>query len=254
MTAGPRTVFITGASGGIGRALALEYARRGADLALLARREPELARLRAEITALGRRARIFVADVTDPEQVRLAVHEAQHDLDGLELLLANAGVGAYAELAAMPWPDIAAVLDVNVRGTIATVAAAVPDMLARGRGQVAGISSIAGRRGVPGGSVYGASKAAVSVFLDALRLELAGTPVRVTDIQPGFVDTGIIVRGAYPTPWMWPPERAAAVIADRLPEAPAVLAFPWQTHVLGTVLSHLPRGIFDRLARGVARR
>ena len=252
--AAPKTVLITGASRGIGRALAIEYARAGAHVAIAARRVDELERLASEIAAQGGKASVFETDLAEPETVFEAVRQAEHALGGLDMVIANAGVGAYAPINEMSWKDASNVLDVNVRGAIATVVAAAPIMLAQQRGHIVGVSSLAGRRGMPYGSIYCASKAAFSTFLESIRIELAPAKVRVTDVQPGFVDTDIIVRGAYPTPLMWSPEKASRVIAHRLKRSPTIIAFPWPRDVLGSILRLLPTTLYDRYARAVTAR
>ena len=119
------------------------------------------------------------------------------------------------------------VLDVNVRGAMATLVAAIPVFLAQKHGHLVGVSSLAGCRGLPTSAAYSASKAALSVFLESLRIDLAPAGIRVTDVQPGFVATPINEKATHPMPFRWPVDRAARHIARRLEGAPAVIAFPW---------------------------
>ena len=185
----PRSILITGASSGIGRALALEYARGGASVALSARRADELEAAAADVRAAGGRALVLPLDVTDAEAVGDAVRRADRDLGGLEMVVANAGRGDWRHGSQLRWEDVQAVLDVNVRGAMATLLAAVPAFLARQGGHLVAVTSLAGRRGLPMSAAYSASKAAMTVFLESLRIDLAAAGIRVTDVQPGFVVT-----------------------------------------------------------------
>jgi short-subunit dehydrogenase len=134
---------------------------------------------------------------------------------------------------------------------MATLLAAVPIMMARSAGHLVAISSLAGRRALPESAAYCASKAALSVFLESLRIDLAGAGIRVTDVQPGFVATEAVAQGNRPRPFEWPAEKAARVIARRLERAPRIVAFPWPL-VLATGLGRrLPGAIYERILRGI---
>jgi short-subunit dehydrogenase len=245
-----RTILITGASSGIGESLAVEYGSRGAHVALLARREDELARVAGLVQARGGRAASIPVDVTRPEAVFAAVKRAESELGGLDMVIANAGVGASGHAARLQWADVARTIDVNVTGAMATLVAAIPIMLAQQHGHLVGVTSLAGKRALPKAGAYSASKAALSTFLETLRLDLRAAGVRVTDVQPGFVDTPIVAKSSMQArPLQWSAERAARVIADRLEGAPAVVSFPWPL-VLGTsLLRSLPAWLYDRIAR-----
>jgi NAD(P)-dependent dehydrogenase (short-subunit alcohol dehydrogenase family) len=253
----PRTVLITGASTGIGRALALEYAARGASVALAARREDLLRELATTIaerhgerTGDGRpRAVVLPVDVRDPDAVAAMVRRAESELGSLDMVIANAGIGATGHASTLRWDQIADVLDINVRGAFATLLAAVPIMLHQQHGHLVGISSLAGRRGLPTSGAYSASKAALTTFLETLRIDLAPAGIKVTDVQPGFVDTPMTQKNAFPMPFMWPVEKAARVVADRLERAPATLAFPWQLASLLGVAKQMPAFVYDRFVR-----
>ncbi len=248
----PGTVFITGASSGIGRALALEYARGGARLALCARRAAELEQVGAEVRAAGGQALCLPADVSDVAAATEAVRRADRELGSLDLVIANAGRGDTKLATRLIWDDVASIFDVNVRGAIATLLAAIPVCLAQQRGHLVGVSSLAGVRGLPNAAAYGASKAALSHFLESLRIDLHPAGIRVTDVQPGFVDTPIVANAKHPTPFLWPADRAAAYIARRLERAPAVVAFPLPLVVATRLGRLLPAWLYDRLVRAQA--
>jgi len=245
----PSTLLITGASSGIGRALAVEYGAGGASLALCARREAELAKVADEVRAAGGSAVTIPVDVADVDAVAEAVRRAERDLGSLDMVIANAGRGDTQLATRLTWKDVGPVVDVNVRGAFATLVAAIPVFVAQQRGHLVGISSLAGVRGLPTSAAYSASKAALSVFLESLRIDLAPVGIRVTDVQPGFVATPPNENARHPMPMLWPVEKAARTIAHRLEGAPAVVAFPWPL-VLATRLSRLlPAWIYDRVVR-----
>jgi NADP-dependent 3-hydroxy acid dehydrogenase YdfG len=245
----PSALLITGASSGIGRAVALEYARGGAKVALCARREAELEETAATARSLGGSATCIVLDVTDVQAVGDAVKRADRDLGGLDRVIANAGRSDTKLSTRLTWDDVGPVFDVNVRGAVATLLAALPLFLARKQGHLVGISSLAGIRGLPTSAAYSASKAALSVFLESLRIDLASTGIRVTDVQPGFVATPMNLKATFAMPFRWPVDQAALHIVRRLERAPAVVAFPWPL-VLATRFGRmLPAWLYDRVVR-----
>jgi NAD(P)-dependent dehydrogenase (short-subunit alcohol dehydrogenase family) len=245
----PRTVLITGASSGIGRALALEYGRHGAHVALAARRREELAAVAREVEAKGGKASVYPVDVSDAAAIAEVVRSADRDLGSLDMVVANAGVSVSANATALKWEEVERVLDVNVKGAFATLMAAIPVFMSQQRGQLVGVSSLAGRRGLPFFGPYSASKAALSVFLETLRIELGPMKIRVTDVQPGFVDTPIVLKGQHPTPFMWPADKAARYIVRRLAKAPATIAFPRTLAGLASLAPHVPSWVWDPLTR-----
>jgi NADP-dependent 3-hydroxy acid dehydrogenase YdfG len=245
----PRTAYITGASSGIGRALALELAGRGVHVALAARRAAELDALVAQIGERGGRALAITVDVADPDAAMEAVRKADRELGPLEMVIANAGVGHAGHASTLHWDDVSRILDVNVRGAMATLCAAIPIFLAHKAGHLVGVTSLAGRRGLPGAGAYGASKAALSMFLETLRIDLAGAGIRVTDVQPGFVATPMTARARHPLPFLWTADRTAQHIARRLESAPPTIAFPWPLAMATGLSRYLPAWLYDRVTR-----
>ncbi len=249
----PKTVFITGASSGIGRAMALEYARKGVRVALVARRKAELDDAAAQIRAKGGVAVPIVADMANVAEIESALAEANTELGGLDMVVANAGTGSPKHATQLTVEDVVRVVDLNVRGALVTLVAALPYLIERKRGHLVGISSLAGRRGLPQSGPYSASKAALSTFLETLRLDLAGTGVRVTDVQPGFVDTAMS-RATATRPFLWTAEKAARCIVAELKNAPAVYAFPLPVAAAITASRALPDGVVSYLAgKGLGR-
>jgi NADP-dependent 3-hydroxy acid dehydrogenase YdfG len=247
-------VLLTGASSGIGRALALEYARRGAHVMAVARREDELRSLCSEITTTGGRASHLVCDVANAEAARDVVTRAERELGSLDMVIANAGVGGSKHSSRLGLDDISRMIDVNVRGAMATLAAAIPIMLAQKHGHLVGVTSLAGRRALPASAVYSASKAALSTFLEALALDLGAAGLRVTDVQPGFVDTAMTEKNRHPMPFMWDAPKAARVIADRLERAPRIIAFPAPLQFLTRLGQVMPYPLYALLTRALNRK
>jgi short-subunit dehydrogenase len=187
---GGRAVLITGASSGIGRALALELARQGADVALCARREERLRELEREIAGLGRRALALRCDVTRDGDCEAAVSAARGAFGKLDAAIANAGFGVSGRVDALSIDDFRRQLDTNVLGVVRCVQAALP-ALRETRGQLALMGSVASYASGPRASAYGMSKFAVRALADALRAEVAHQGVSVTLINPGFVESEI---------------------------------------------------------------
>jgi NADP-dependent 3-hydroxy acid dehydrogenase YdfG len=247
----PTTILITGASSGIGRALAFEYASGGAKVALAARRAGELEATLEGVKQRGGSGVCIPLDVTDPAAVTEAVQRADRELGGLDMVIANAGFGAMQHASRLQYADIAPMLRTNVDGAMATLLAAVPIMMARSSGHLVGISSLAGRRALPESAAYCATKAALSAFLESLRIDLHRAGIRVTDVQPGFVDTAAVQHEKHPTPFLWPADKAARVIARRLERAPRIVAFPWPLRLLTRFGQRLPGAVYERLVRNM---
>lgn len=186
-----RRILVTGASSGIGEAIARSIVDRGGAVALLARRAERLAELAAELAGVP-----VAADVSDAQSVERAVTTAATELGGLDGVCNSAGVLSYGDISQTPVDEWRHMFDVNVFGLLAVTRAAIPHLKAAGRSDVVNISSMAGRRLLrSSAAMYGASKAAVNVVSEGLRLELASSGVRVTVIAPGMVDTDLFNTG-----------------------------------------------------------
>lgn len=242
---------LTGASSGIGRALALGLARRTGEITLVARRAALLEEVAAEVRAAGGRARVLALDVTDTARLVEALRRVD-DERPLDLVIANAGAGAAPGQDPTSWEAIADSCQVSFVAAAATVTAVLPRMSARGRGHVVGVSSLSAVGGaLPRAAAYAASKAGLSMLLDCLRLDVAPHGVAVTAVHPGFVDTAMTAGADHPLPLLWSAERAAAHILQRLPRRPARIDFPWPLALAARASMVLPRGVRDRLVRGL---
>jgi short-subunit dehydrogenase len=198
------------------------------------------------VRAVGGTAAAAAADVADREQVRAAIEEVRGRLGPVDLLVANAGVGAPTLLEPMNVGDVEKMLRVNVLGMVYAIDAVLPEMLGRGRGHLAGMSSLAAYKGLPGESAYCASKAAVSAFLEGLRIQLRGRGIAVTTICPGFVLTPMTEINDFHMPWLLQPDQAARRIVRALRRKKKVYNFPWQTTLMMKVTAWLPDWLVAR--------
>lgn len=240
-------VFITGASSGIGAALARHYAARGAILGLCARRGELLDRLVSELPQAESHRR-YALDVTDAQ----ALHDAAADFTAAvgvpDFVIANAGISAGT--LTEHEEDLAAfrrVIDVNVYGMAATFAPFTAAMIARGSGRLVGIASVAGIRGLPGAEAYSASKAAAISYLESLRLEMRPRGVRVVTIAPGYIETPMTDANPYPMPFILPVDKAAARFARAIDRGASYTVIPWQMGVVAKLLRLMPNGMYDLL-------
>lgn len=242
-----QSALITGASSGIGAALAKSLAAEGRELVLVARREDALRELAEDIHAAGGRARVEVLDVSDPERTEARVRELDEEL-GLDLVIANAGVGGSRWSGKLQWQDCRQIIAVNVSGALATLTGALPGMVARGRGHLVGISSVAQYRALPSSAAYCASKAFLSTFLEGLRVDLKTTGIVVTDVRPGFVDTPM-TEGMKSKPFSVPVEDAAKIITRAIRREREVISFPVPLAVVGHMLPFIPKPIYEGVMR-----
>jgi short-subunit dehydrogenase len=241
---------ITGASSGIGEALARELARRGWELALLARRADLLQKLASELP----RAVGIACDVADGAAVRDAVRRGEAELGGpFDLAVANAGVGIPTFAFEFNIADAEQMVRVNLLGTLYLFDAVAQSMISRGSGRFAGIASIAGLRGLPSASVYSATKAAMQNFLEASRIELKPFGVGVTIINPGFVATPMTEKNGR-MPFLVKVDDAARIIADGLERGKPVIEFPRPMSLLMRTGRIIPRVLYDRLTLPYAKR
>src|SRR5947209_2883680 len=182
-----KVVLVTGASSGIGRALAVELGKRGARVGLAARRAEELSKVAEEVGRAGGEALALPADVRNPSEMDSAVKVLIEKWERIDVLIANAGMSSTTSVTSLEASEAGNVITVNVIGVVNSVAAVLPEMLKQKSGQLVAISSLAAYRGLPKSGVYSASKAAVSTFFESLRLDLRGKGIDLTVIHPGFI-------------------------------------------------------------------
>jgi short-subunit dehydrogenase len=240
-----QVVFITGASSGIGRAMAVELGGRGASVGLLARRGDVLQEIVAEVEAAGGRALALAADVRDAGAVRQAAEELRKAFGPVDVLVANAGVGVTSDAKDLSAEAVADVINVNVIGAVNSAAAVLPSMVERGQGQLVVISSLAAYRGLPKSAAYCASKAAVSTFFESLRVDLRGTNVDVTIIHPGFIKTPLTAGRHADMPYLMELDDAVKKMVRAIETGKKSYAFPWQLASIVRAAMIMPIPLYD---------
>lgn len=247
--------FITGASSGIGQALALRYHQAGHALALVARRTAEMESWRAAQGLDPARVAVYGADVADPDSI-IAAAQACIARQGVpDVVIANAGISIGIDTAERDDLGVfARILAVNNLGMAATFHPFIGPMRARGSGTLVGIASVAGIRGLPGHGGYCASKAGVISYCESLRGELRADGVRVVTITPGYIDTPLTRRNRYGMPFLMPAERFADKAYAAIAAGASYRVIPWQMGVVAKFMRGLPNAWFDRLLVGRARK
>ncbi|HEX5337059.1 MAG TPA: SDR family oxidoreductase [Gallionella sp.] len=241
----PLKVVVSGASSGLGLALARHYLERGATVAAFARRGELLQALAAEFPE---QVYCYALDVCDAPAVQRAASDFMARAGVPDVVIANAGVsvGTLTEYA----EDIDAfrqVMDINVLGMVKTFQPFVAAMRDARQGTLVGIASVAGFRGLPGASAYSASKAAAISYLESLRVELRGSGVAVATICPGYIRTPMTAVNPYPMPFILAADEAAKRMARAIERQAAFSVIPWQMGLVGRALRLLPRWLYDRL-------
>ena len=244
-----KVVMITGASSGIGRELAVELARRGAKVGLLARRAAALDEVVAEIEAVGSRAIALPADVQDANSITEAVAKIEATLGPIDVMVANAGIAPTKDSSKLGGDEVAEVIKINVIGAANCATAVVPEMLKRGQGQLVVISSLAAYRGLPKSAAYCASKAAVSAFFESLRLDLEPKGIAVTIIHPGFIKTAITAGRQAQLPFLMELDDAVKKIARAIEQRKKTYSFPWQLATIVRAGMIMPIWMYDWISR-----
>jgi short-subunit dehydrogenase len=247
-----RRIVITGASAGIGEALARHYAAADTVIGLMARRlEP----MQALASSLPGRFEIYALDVADGAAMKRAAREFCSRHGAPDLVIANAGVsiGTHGDEPA-DVEKLRRVLEINVVGLAATLAAFAPAMRAERRGILCGISSVAGFRGLPGAGAYSASKAAAIAWLEALRVELVGSGVSVVTMCPGYIDTPMTRVNRYRMPFLLTADEAARRIARAIAARRRLAVIPWQMALASVLLRLAPPWLYDRFAARAPRK
>jgi NADP-dependent 3-hydroxy acid dehydrogenase YdfG len=248
-----RSILITGGSSGLGAALAQEMAGPGVRLALTGQNQERLAEVAALCTAKGAAVETAILDVADKHAMTAFV-AAIDTAAPLDLVIANAGMSAGTGNGAESAEQARRIFAVNVDGVVNTVAPILDAMGARGRGQIAIVSSLAGFRGLPGAPAYCASKAAVRVWGEALRADWGPRGVRVNVVCPGFVTTRMTARNDFRMPLLMSAPRAAAIICDGLARDVGRIAFPRRMYAASWLLAALPSFVLDPLLRRLPRK
>jgi short-subunit dehydrogenase len=240
-----KVVMITGASSGIGKGLALELASRGARLGLVARRQELLDEI---VTAVKGRAIAVAADVRDADAMKAAAERIRVEVGPIDILIANAGIGTSSHISQLDPNHVANVISINVLGAANSVAAVVPQMVERGKGQLVAISSLAGYRGLAKSAAYCASKAAMSAYFESVRIDLRATGIGVTIIHPGFIKTPLTAGREAKMPYLMELDDAIPKIVSAIEKGKRSIAFPWQLATVVRAGMLMPAFMYDWIA------
>lgn len=240
-----KTVMITGASSGIGKGLAIALASRGAKLGLLARRQNLLDEV---VAAVKGRAIAVAADVRDADAMKAAADRVRAELGPVDILIANAGIGTSNHISQLEPDHVANVMNINVLGAANSVAAVIPQMVERGKGQLVAISSLAAYRGLARSAAYCASKAALSAYFESVRIDLRGTGVGVTIIHPGFIKTALTAGREAKMPYLMELDDAIPKIVSAIEKGKKSIAFPWQLASVVRASMLMPTFMYDWIA------
>jgi len=244
------TVLITGAANGIGRATALELARKGVPIGLIDLDGEALALVEKELNAMGAICALRVADVSQRHVIRKAVEEIEHAIGPIDVLVACAGFGTLTLVPDLELDTLRRIFEVNVFGVAESIAAVLPGMITRKRGHIVGVASMAGYRGFPWMINYSASKASLIAYLEALRPGLAKRGITVTTVCPGFVRTAMSTGVPYRRKMkMLEPEQAAVHLARAALRRPRNCVFPFPMRIGLAFLKLMPDRMFDWMMR-----
>jgi NAD(P)-dependent dehydrogenase (short-subunit alcohol dehydrogenase family) len=239
-------VFITGASSGIGEALARHYATHGAAVGLFARREHELLRVAKSLAPAP--VATYAGDVRDAASLARAAGDFSARFGTPDVVIGSAGIsqGTLTEHAE-DLPAFRSVFETNVLGLVNAFQPFIGPMRAGRHGALVGIASIAGFRGLPGSGAYSASKAAAIAYLESLRVELRRSGIAVITVCPGYVETPMTAHNPYRMPFLMQPDVAARKIARAIARRKRFYVLPWPMAIAGCVLRALPRPLYDRV-------
>ncbi len=249
-------VFITGASSGIGAALAQVYALDGATLGLIGRRTEQLERVRAHLPP-ARAASHFMAavDVCDSKALNEAARAFVAHAGVPDVVIASAGISTGVSIeVAEDIETIARILSTNVTATAATFAPFITAMRTRPAPRLVAIASVAGIRGLPGSAAYSASKSAVITMAESLRVELRDSRIKVVTIAPGFIATPMTAHNPYPMPFLMPVEQFALAAKKAIDAGVSYRVIPWQMGILAKFMRLLPNALWDRALANAQRK
>lgn len=244
-----KTIFLTGASSGIGEALAMALAKKGATLGLVARREELLNDLRSRCESLGAKAVALPCDVVDADALQNAVNEFREQFGRIDIMIANAGIGGNDEKTRSYDPaSVKKLVDINLLGAVNSIHAVIGEMIERRSGHLVAISSLAGFRGLPKSAAYSSSKAAMTTFFESVRLDHAKHGIDVTIIQPGFIKTPLTSGRSNKMPFIMELDDAIPHFVSAIEKKSKFAAFPWQLALLVRLGRVMPAFLYDKIA------
>lgn len=244
-----KTLFLTGASSGIGKALAVEYARRGYQIGILARREALLKEVKQECEALGSgQVCVYAGSATDEAFVRGALQDFVQQCGALDLVIANAGIGHPGIFLKQEWQKIQDTFEINVFAPLKLLKIAAEHFKKSDGGHFAVVSSQGAFRGAAFAASYTSSKAAVTAYFEGVRAELKSENIGISIIFPGFIDTPMTQRNKYRMPFLMKADKAAKIIANQLAKKKNYIVFPKRLKLLVGLMTKLPASLYDRLS------
>ncbi len=244
-----KTVLITGASSGIGRAIASKLSADNVNLILTARRINLLEEIKEETKTKKCSYLLLQCDVSNKNDVAAAYKEIKDKFGSVDLAVLNAGAGHYMNVRNYNSQFAEKIYGTNLLGMIYWIEQILPDFLERKSGTIAGVSSLADNRGYSGSSFYTSSKAAVTNYLEGLRVELNPYGVKVITIRPGFVETPMTSGNKFKMPFLMTAEKAADIIINGIKKEKRVIQFPWQMALLTSIVGMLPGWLYELLAK-----
>lgn len=243
-----KNILITGASGGLGKALAIEYAKSDSTICLLARNEAKLNNLATKLKLYGSQIHVIKCDVSVKEEVNAAFDKAAQLMGGIDLAYLNAGVNGSDSFEKFDTDNLERIFSINVFGLAYGLEKLISIMKSRG-GIIAGVGSLADARGIPGSSAYCASKAAAAQLLEAARVELRSSKLKIVSIRPGFVRTEMTAKLKFPMPFLMDVDKAAKIIMKKISVGKSRVAFPSLMTLLSYIGRAMPSPLYEFLVR-----
>lgn len=246
-----KVVLITGASTGIGRELAKQFAKEGCKLALLARGIENLQQTEVEVSMLTKNVNSFKCDVSNLPSIKTVLTEIKQIYESIDIAVLNAAVSFKNKWGVTDAEEAEEVVDTNILGMVYYFQELTEDFISRGGGIFVGISSLADVRGFPGSGIYCASKAAATVFLESKRIELRPYNIKVITVKPGFVRTPMTKKNKHYMPFLMKPEKASEIILKGIKKEKQLIQFPFPTVIGAKLLKILPDSLFSLFASKV---
>ena len=243
-----KTILLTGASSGIGKEIAKKLALLDCTLILTARRADSIKEFLDQMSNKRAEIHVFKCDVSDKEQVAQTMKDISAAGNIIDTAILNAGVGHLVTVEEFNSQAAEESFGVNTMGIIYWVEQLLPGFIERRNGIIAGVSSLADNRGFAGSEFYCASKAAATIFLEGLRLQLKKYGVKVLTIKPGFVKTPMTDKNGHPMPFLMSAEKAAGIILEGIEKEKRIIQFPFITAALTRLVGMLPAGLYDSLS------
>ena len=243
-----KVILITGASTGIGKEMAKMLAEENCSLALLARRGELLDELAGQIKTKHSNIKTYVCDVAKPGEVKKVITEVRENFKNIDIAILNAGIGSKSSAEDYKYENAKNTFDVNVLGIVNCVENLLPDFIERKEGMIVGVSSLADSRGWQGSGFYCASKAAATLLLENLRVELKPFNVKVITVKPGFVETPMTAKNKFPMPFLMSAEKAAKIIIDGIKKEKRIIQFPLPTVLGSKFIRIVPEFLFEYIS------